>query len=234
MRRGAFFFSVTLCASVFLTGCWKGISHEVVATVLSMRGQVTYVPKGTNDPHILDPGARLNAGCSVRVSDGAEVDITLLPGLLLRVAGDSDFTIDELTLTKDGNETQGGMVNRVARTRFNRGGATISFQLPDQEVGQLIVATSHVTINSSVDSLLRIDTDANSTRAICVRGRIRTTNTNGRTSVLEQGFFQMWGAAATEARPAQTDGPVRAESDKAGKTEAALLEIDPPETFHVR
>jgi hypothetical protein len=48
------------------------------------------------------------------VSDGAEVDITLLPGVLLRASDNSEVTIDELKLIKDGDETSGGMIDHTA------------------------------------------------------------------------------------------------------------------------
>lgn len=234
MRRASLLLSAILSTAIGLVACSEGRSHRVLATVLAVRGVNTSASPGANSFRPVKSGDLLAMGSVVRVPTGAELDIALLPGLLMRVAGDSEFTIDQLTLTKDGNETQGGMVNRLARTRFNRGGATISFQLPEETAGRLTVETSHVTINSSVDSLLRIDTDANITRAICVRGKVQVADADGGTFVLEQGSFQRWGAGAAETRPTQTDSTILGEAEKAVKTEAALLAIDPPETFHVR
>jgi hypothetical protein len=204
MRRGAFLFPVTLCASVFLFGCWKGISHEVLATVLSIRGQVTYASKGMNGRHILGPGARLNAGCSVRVSNGAEVDITLLPGVLLRASDNSDVTIDELKLIKDGDETRSGMRNRRARIRLKQGNVILSYEQPDGTSGSVAVATDRVTVNARLDSLFCIETDTMHTRVICVRGQIDALDATGKSSVINAGGLQNWGAGHSESMLVRT------------------------------
>jgi len=234
MQRGAFFFSVTLCASVFLTGCWKGISHEVLATVLSIRGHVTSAPKGTNDRHILDPGARLNAGCSVRVSNGAEVDITLLPGVLLRASDNSDVTIDELKLIKDGDETRGGMRYRTARIRLKQGKATLSSEQPDGTSGSLAVVTDRVTVNARLDSLFCIETDTVHTRVICVRGQIDALDATGKSSVIKAGWLQNWGAKHSESILVHTDSPTQPEIDNALKVEQQLRALEPPNPFPIR
>jgi hypothetical protein len=234
MRQAALLLYAIILTAVGFVGCSEGRSHNVVATVLAVRGEVVSASRGTDSYHPVNSGDIIAPGSAIRVPSGSELDIALLPGLLMRVAANSEFIIEQLTLIKDGNETQGGMVNRIARIRFNRGAATISFQLPEETPGRLAIETSHVTINSGVDCLLRIDTDANVTRAICVRGNIQAADAEGRISVLEKGSFQRWGAGTTAARPTQTDAAVLGEADKAVKTEAALLEIDPPATFHVR
>jgi hypothetical protein len=234
MRRGAFFFSITLCASVFLTGCWKGISHEVLATVLSIRGQVTYAPKGTNDRHTLDPGVRLNAGCSVRASNGAEVDITLLPGVLLRTSDNSDVTIDELKLIKDGDETRSGMRDRTARIRLKQGKAILSYEQPDGTSGSVAVVTDRVTVNARLDSLFCIETDTVHTRVICVRGQIDALDATGKSSVIKAGWLQNWGAKYPESILVRNDSPAQPEIDNALKVEQQLRALEPPNGFPIR
>jgi hypothetical protein len=234
MRRGAFFFSVTLCASVFLPGCWKGISREVLATVLSIRGQVTYAPKGTNDRHILGPGARLNAGCSVRASDGAEVDITLLPGVLLRASDNSDVTIDELKLIKDGDETRSGMRGRTARIQLKQGKATLSYEQPDGTSGSVAVVTDRVTVNARLDSLFCIETDARHTRVICIRGQVDVLDATGKSSVIKTGRLQNWDDRQSESILVRTDSRTQPEIDNALKVEEQLRDLEPPKAFPVR
>jgi hypothetical protein len=234
MRRGAFFFSITLCASVFLTGCWKGISHEVLATVLSIRGQVTYAPKGRHDPHILGPGAALRAGCSVRVSDGAEVDITLLPGVLLRASDNSDVTIDELKLIKDGDETRSGMRGRTARIQLKQGKATLSYEQPDGTSGSVAVVTDRVTVNARLDSLFCIETDTVHTRVICVRGQIDALDAAGKSSVIKAGWLQNWGANYPESILVRNDSRAQPEIDNALKVEQQLRALEPRDGFPIR
>jgi hypothetical protein len=234
MPRGAFFLSVALFASVLLTGCWKGIGHEVLATVLSVRGQVTYIPKGAQDPHVLSPGARLNAGCSVRVSDDAKVDITLLPGVLLRASDNSEVTIDELKLIKDGDETGGGMIDHTAGIRLKQGKVTISYEQPEGTSGSFAVVTDRITVNAKLDSLFCIETDALHTRVICVRGQIDALDATGKPSVMKTGRLQNWDARQSESILVRTDARTQPEIDKALKVEEQLRTLEPPNPFPVR
>jgi hypothetical protein len=234
MRRGAFFFSATLCASIFLTGCWKGISHEVLATVLSVRGQVTYSPNGAQDPHVLSPGARLNKGCSVRVSDAAEVDITLLPGVLLRASDHSEVTIGELKLIKDGDETGGGMIDHTAGIRLKEGRVTFSYEQPEGTSGSFAVVTDRVTVNAKLDSLFCIETDALHTRVICVRGQIDAVDATGNSSVIKTGRLQNWDARQSESILVRTDARTQPEIDKALQVEEQLRTLEPPNAFPAR
>jgi hypothetical protein len=234
MRRGAFLFSITLWASVFLSGCWKGISHEVLATVLSIRGQVTYAPKGTNNHHILNAGARLKAGCSVQVANGAEVDITLLPGVLLRVSDNSDVTVEELKLIKDGDETRSGMRHRRARIAVKQGNATLSYEQPDGTSGSVAVVTDRVTVNTRLNSLFCIETDTVQTRVICVRGQIDALDATGKSSVIKAGWLQNWGAKHSESILVRTDSLAQAEIDNALEVEQQLRALEPPNAFPIR
>jgi hypothetical protein len=234
MRRGAFFFSVTLCASVFLTGCWKGTSHEVLATVLSVRGQVTYATKGQHDPQVLSPGARLNAGCSVRVSDGAEVDITLLPGVLLRASDNSEVTIEELKLVKDGDETEGGMLDHTAGIRLKQGKVTLSYEQPEGTSASFAVVTDRVTVNARLDSLFCIETDALHTRVICIRGQVDVLDATGKSSAIKTGRLQNWDDRQSESILVRTDSRTQPEIDIALKVEEQLRDLEPPKAFPVR
>jgi hypothetical protein len=234
MRRDAFFFFVTLCASVFLTGCWKGVGHEVLATVLSVRGQVTYIPKGALDPHVLSPGARLDAGCSVRVSDGAEIDITLLPGVLLRASDNSEVTIDELKLIKDGDETGGGMIDHTAGIRLKQGKLTLSYEQPEGTSASFAVVTDRITVNAKLDSLFCIETDALHTRVVCVRGQIDALDATGKLSVIKTGRLQNWDARQSESILVRTDARTQPEIDKALQVEEQLRALEPPNAFPAR
>jgi hypothetical protein len=226
--------SVTLFASLFLTGCWKGIGHEVLATVLSVRGHVTYSAKGADEPHVLSPGARLNPGCSLQVSDGAEVDIALLPGVLLHASDNSELTIDELKLIKDGDETGGGMLDRAAGIRVKRGKVTLSYEQPEGTSASFAVVTDRVTVNAKLDSLFCIETDTLHTRVICVRGQIDALDATGKLSVIKTGRLQNWDARQSESILVRTDARTQSAIDKALQIEEQLRALEPPNAFPAR
>ncbi len=234
MRRAAFLSLAALCSAIFLFGCSEGRSHQVLAIVLALRGEVFHASRGTDALRTISPGALLGAGESIRLSHAAGLDIALLPGVLLRVSGDSTLMIDQLTLVKDGNETVGGMRQRTAHIRLTQGQATLSLGLPDDATGEVTVETNRVTLKSDSDSLVYIEADNVRSRVLCVRGKIQARDANGRSSFLEQGSFQDWTAQPTKSGIMQADARLQAKSEDVIKTERELKEIDPPEAFHVR
>ena len=67
------------------------------------------------------PKAKFTTADTVRTSDGASINLALIPGAFVQLSGNSEIKIEDLSLTKDGNETAGGMLDRRARIRLNRG-----------------------------------------------------------------------------------------------------------------
>jgi len=113
--RRACLFSFVLLFGGLLTGCWEGISRQVLATVLSLHGEVVYLSKGSSNFRPANSQAKLSAGAVLKTSSGARANLVLIPGALAQVSGDSELKINELKLRKDGNETGDAMRERIAR-----------------------------------------------------------------------------------------------------------------------
>src|SRR6266851_9349331 len=88
-----------------LSGCWEGMSRQVVATILSRRGQIVYSSKEGGGFEPVSPETKLGAGSTLRTSTDGEINIALIPGALAQISDNSELKIEELELTKDGNET---------------------------------------------------------------------------------------------------------------------------------
>ncbi len=227
MPRAAFFPYITLCVGL-LTGCWEGISRQVLATVLSVRGEVVYASQERNDFRTIDPDTTLGVGSLVRTADRAGLDIALLPGVLLQVSGNSEFKIEELTLVKDGDETQGGMLNRMARIQFNKGKINVYFEQPDGATGRLTIITDRVTLNAKPGCLFQIQTDKSRTRLTCVLGEVYASQGNRAASVINQGFFQEWPSERPTPASAANDARGQIETTDALKAERELRELPLP------
>ena len=104
-----------LLCTLTLSGCWSGITKEIAATVLSLRGQVNCSPKESTDFRAVDSKSKIGSGVTVRTSSDAQCDLSLVPGALARLSGGSELKIKELRITKDGDETGDAMRERVAR-----------------------------------------------------------------------------------------------------------------------
>ena len=143
---------------------------------------------------------------SLKTSSDARASLILIPGALAQISGDSELKIDELKLTKDGNETGDAMRERIARIELRRGGMIVLFE----GVARFTIGTPEATITVLPSCLLRLDVDESRTRAICVRGKFYATPKNGKPVAIEAGYFREWpserGAVfAAEDRRGQTD-----------------------------
>ena len=228
--HAAFFYCLIVCLAL-LTACWEGISHRVVAIVLSVRGEVVYRSPETDVFRKIGSDTRPGVGGVVRTADAARLDITLLPGALLRISGNSELRIEELKLTKDGNETESGMLDRLAQVRLSRGKIIVYFQQPDGAEGQVAIVTDRVTIKAQPGSLFEIETDASKTRLTTAAGEVYASLITGGTSAIGEGYFQEWPSEQSAAMPAAGDARGQldlAEALRAGKDLDELEAEQPP------
>src|SRR5262249_4833018 len=154
------------------TGCSKGITRATVATVFFVTGDVVFGNAERNQFQPVTTKSKIHGGSTVRTSDGAAINLALIPGTFVQLSENSEIKIDELRLTKDGNETAGGMLDRRARIRLTRGRVSVLFSRSDISVSQLTVATSQATLTPDSDCLFSVWTDGTTTRATCGRGEM--------------------------------------------------------------
>src|SRR6267143_3257101 len=120
MRHWMIIVCVGVC-SLLVNGCSKNISRATAATVFSVKGKVAFGSAERNNFEPVTIKSRIHDDDTVRSSDGASLDLALIPSALAQLSGDSEIKIEELRIVKDGNETDGGMRDRIARIRLNRG-----------------------------------------------------------------------------------------------------------------
>ena len=205
MSRVAFFCCGTLCIAL-LSGCWQGISRQVVATVLSMRGELLCRQPGQADFQPFGSGTKPGVGSVLRTSGDGWVNLALIPGTLVQVAPNSELEIEKLRLTKDGNDTRDEMRDRVVEIRLNRGIIDVLFQLRDKSTAQMSIATNHVTVMAKPSCLFRIQADELTTRVTSVHGKVYSTQAGP----ISPGYFQEWPSsggmvAAADYPRGQTD-----------------------------
>jgi hypothetical protein len=205
MSRAAFFCCVTLCIGL-VSGCWQGISRQVLVTVLSMRGVSLCRPPGQVDFHPLGSEARLGVGSVFLTTANGWLDLALIPGTLVQMSPNSELEIEEVRLIKEGNETRDEIRDRLVAIRLNRGTIDVLFQLRDKSVAQLSIATNRVTVVAKPSCLFRIQADEWTTRVTCVHGKVYSTQA----PPIPLGYFQEWPSATGKAAPA---------NDPRGKTD---------------
>src|SRR5206468_11555904 len=136
---------VVVC-SLLANGCWKGINLSTAATVLSVKSKVAFGSAERNNFQPVTLKSRIHDNDTVRSSDGASVDLALIPGAFAQLAGDSEIKIEELRIAKDGNQTAGGMRDRSARIRLSRGRIIVLFSPSDRSASQFAIKVCQLTI----------------------------------------------------------------------------------------
>src|SRR5207237_9842678 len=85
-----------------LSGCWEGMSRQVVATILSLRGQIVYSSKEAGSFEPISSETKLGAGSTLRTPTDGAINVALIPGALTNIAGDAELKREVLELSKEG------------------------------------------------------------------------------------------------------------------------------------
>jgi len=189
------------------SGCWEGVTTQVAATVLSVHGPVVFGIDEQTDFRPVAPESRLRDGSTVRTLDGAWLNLALLPGALLQLSSNSEIKFEELKISKDGNQTDGGMRSRIARLRLSRGKITVLFRRSDKSASQFAISAPQATITADSDCLFCVQSDGTTTRLTCVRGKVYLSHSGQPATVaIGAGYFQKRPSARLETIAA-TDDP---------------------------
>jgi hypothetical protein len=201
-------FRILLALSVCLSGngCSRGITRATAATVLSAKGDVIFGQAKRNQFQPVTPRSKIRDGDIVRTSDGGAINLLLVPGALIQVSGNSEIKIEELNLTKDGNETAGGMLDRSARVQLSRGRVSILFRRSDTSGSHFALVTKQTIISPNSDCLFSVWTDGSTTRATCARGELSGASDAQTPVRIVTGYFHQWPTAAREPLAASDEG----------------------------
>ena len=210
MHRACFAFA--LLSALALVSCWEGITRNILATVLSARGEIVASANGSATPQSVSAQSRLAAGSLLRGSKGSTVELQLIPGALAQLSGDSEFKIEQLAITKDGNETGDAIRDRVARVAIQRGQIVVLFD----GFARFTIDTPQISVSILPDCLIRIDVDQTRTRLTCVRGKVRVVQKDGQPVNLDGGHYRQW--------PSEQGALRVTEDEQAQKDTAAGLE----------
>jgi hypothetical protein len=222
--RFASFGSVLALCFLFGNGCSKGITRETAATVFFVKGDVVFGIAERNRFQPVTPKSRIRDRDTVRTSDGASINLALVPGAFVQLSGNSEIKIEELRLTKDGNETAAAMLDRSARIQLNRGKVSILFSRPDRSASYLAVTTSQSTIAPDSDCLFSVWTDGTTTRATCGRGEVIASGDGQSTVKIAAGYFYQWPTAANEPVAATAEGGAQMDIRTSLEAEKELLD----------
>jgi hypothetical protein len=224
MRFVSFSSALALCFCVLATGCSKGITRATAATVFFVRGDVVFGNAERNDFQPVTPKSKIHAGDIVRTSNGASINLALIPGAFVQLSGNSEIEIKDLKVTKDGNETADGMLDRRASIRLNRGRIVSLFSHSDRSALEFDVTTGQVTVRPDSDCLFSVSTEAATTRVACGRGEVNAFVDSEPAVKIAAGYFSEWPMVAKEPVAAIADAGAQMEIKTALDAETELLD----------
>jgi hypothetical protein len=225
MRFPIFTVFVALC-SWLINGCSEDVTRRTGATVFSLTGDVVF---GTAEGNNFEPvtlRSRIYDGSIVRTSDGALLDLGLNAGALARIAGNSEIQIEELNISKDGNQTRGGVRSRSARVRVNRGKIIVLFSERGEGASQFAISAPTVTVTADSDCLFSVQRDDAATRVTCARGKVYAAGGERPPLAIDSGYFQQWPLTRPAPVAASENAAAQVEITDSLQAEDKLLKMD--------
>jgi hypothetical protein len=224
MRFPTLTFLLALCCGL-TNGCSEGVTRRTAATVLSVKGDVVFGMAEGNDFQPVIRESRIYDGSIVRTSGGALLDLGLIAGALAQMSSNSEIKIEELKISKDGNETRGGMRSRSGRIRLSRGTITVLFSESDKSTSQFAITTPAVTVTPDSDCLFRVQRDDTTTRVTCVQGKVHAAIGAQPAMAIATGYFQQWPSTRPEPVAASEDAAAQIDITNSLEIETQLREL---------
>ena len=224
MRFVSFSSVLALCFCLSTNGCSKGITRATAATVFFVRGNVVFGNAERNDFQPVTSKSKIRVGDIVRTSDGASINLALIPGAFVQLSENSEIKIEELRLTKDGNETSGGMLDRRAWIRLNRGRIVNLFSQSNESASEFGVTTGQVTLRPDSDCLFSTWTDGTTSRVACGRGEVSAITDAQPPMKIAAGYFALWPTVSKEPLAATADAGAQMDIKMALDVEPELLD----------
>lgn len=161
--------SALLLGLIALTACRPFFQRQVSGRVLALEGAGHGMINGTRIA--LTSAAFVHPGETVTSSKGARLDLMLLPGVLVELAGEAEIEILQLRLVRDGDETIHPMIARDARVRLRRG-TLIASVGQAQTDSYLFVETPTGTLVAGPERIFKVVVSGNKAEVLSVRGEV--------------------------------------------------------------
>jgi len=192
--------------------------------VFFVRGNVVFGNAERNDFQPVTSKSKIHAGDVVRTSDAASINLALIPGAFVQLFGNSEIKIEDLRLTKDGNETAEGVLDRRAWIRLNRGRIVSLFSHSDRSASEFSVTTGQVLVRPDSDCLFFVWTDGTTSRATCGRGEVNASADAQPPLKIAAGYFSQWPTASKKPIAATANAVAQMDIKTALDAELELLD----------
>jgi hypothetical protein len=216
--------SLCLGALLVLASCRPLFQREVSGAVLSLEGSA----QGTLDGKTvrLTTNDWIHPGEKIATAAGSRVDLMILPGILVELAGETEIEIIRLRFARDGDETIRPMTAREASLRLIRG-TLIASVGQSQTRSRIFIQTRAGDLTAFDLRTFKIEVDGDRARVMSVRGKMTFAPAPGGAPVkINAGYFAEWPAMAAAPRAAaESDATVQAEVPRLLRVEKRLFRL---------
>ncbi|MEP6956036.1 MAG: hypothetical protein ABI883_04370 [Chthoniobacterales bacterium] len=175
-----------------------------------MNGPAEVKQEGESVFREIMPTSLLGVGALLRTRTGGTLQVTFLPSALAGLSEETELQIDELTLTKDGNETGNDVRSSIVRLRLLRGTMHALLVRLGAAPSDLTIKTPHGAVIAGSDCFFFLNVDDRRTRITCIQGRVITRFERSDYTV-EAGSFQEFPSSHLSPRAAEEDAQAQRE-----------------------
>lgn len=207
-----------------LDSCRPLFHRQVSGMVLAVEG--TARARANGQIFRLTTDSCLFPGTTIELPANGQVDLMLLPGILVEATGESEIEITQLLLARDGDETIHPMKRREATLRLTRGALCLSVgRAPTGS--RLRVITSAGTVIAGSGRACKVTVRGEKARIMSMQGEASFAPADGSARIrIGPGFFLDWAGATRVTEAAAEAGPdEQGELAKALQDERRLLRL---------
>ncbi len=218
------YFSFLCLPSLLAFGsCRPLFQRQLAGAILAIEGKAQGTLSGSSIA--LTNGSWVHPGEKITTSADARLDLLLLPGVLVALAGDTEIETVELRLARDGDETINPMTSREAKLRLLRG-TLFGAVGESQKRSKIMIQTTAGTLTAFDLRTFKIEVAGNRTRIMSVRGNAIFAPAGGGAAVkIEAGYFAEWPASPAVPQAALADPKAQAEVTQILRTEKRLFHL---------
>lgn len=212
-----------LCFCVVLASCRPLFQREVSGAVLSLEGSA----QGTLDRKTfrLTTNDWIHPGEKIATAPDSRIDLMILPGILVELAGETEIEIIRLRFARDGDETIRPMTAREASLRLIRG-ALVGCVGQSQTRSRIFIQTTAGDLTAFDLRTFKIEVDGDRALVMSVRGKMTFKPAAGGAPVkINAGYFADWPMTAGPRAAAQSDSTIQAEVPRILRVEKRLFRL---------
>lgn len=181
---------IVLLLGLLLSACSRNDGESVLGSVFLVQGTAVASQRteaGRSRP--LRAGNQFAEGDEIRVLTDGSATLCLIPGIYLRCCGPSRVQIEDLRVSKDGDETEHAMKSRLATIRLHEGRIHAFLPGAASVRSELKINTAAGTIIANPDSLFSVVATHESIRVLCIRGELRWSKAPASSTSILEGFY---------------------------------------------